>query len=163
MNPQQFTTKSQEAIQRAFAIAQENGQQQIEPSHLFFALLEQEEGVALSVLKKLNINILQLKAAVQVHIDHLPKVTGAGAGGIGQIFMSHDMAHLLNAAGEEMQRMGDAYISTEHMLLAFANAKNPLQPVFEKFGIDHASMLRVLATVRGTETVDSPEPESKYN
>ncbi|MEK7481209.1 MAG: ATP-dependent chaperone ClpB [Patescibacteria group bacterium] len=163
MNPQQFTTKSQEAIQRAFTIAQENGQPQIEPPHLFFALIEQEEGVVLSVLQKLNVNVLQLKAAVQALIDQLPKVTGDGAGGVGQIFMGHDMAHLLNAAGEEMKRMGDSFVSTEHMLLAFMSARSPMEPALKKFGIDYDSALRVLATVRGTETVDSPEPEAKYN
>ena len=61
MNPQNFTHKSQEAIQRASQIANEHGQQQIEPPHLFFSLLLQEEGVVVSVLKKLNVNLAELR------------------------------------------------------------------------------------------------------
>jgi len=85
MIPQNFTTKSQEALQRAHALAHDNGQPQIEPPHLFFALLEQEEGVVVSVLKKLNVELIRLRAAVQAHIDQLPKSQGyaMGSGGVG--------------------------------------------------------------------------------
>jgi len=163
MNPQQFTTKSQEAIQRAHLLAQENGQPHIEPPHLFFALLEQEEGVVITVLKKLNINPLHLKAGVQALIDLLPKTVDQPGGGIGQIFMGHDMAHILNAAGQEMQQMGDQYVSTEHLLLAYFKSGGPLEPLFQKHGLNYEQVLKVLVTVRGSETVDSPEPEGKYN
>src|SRR3989344_1156811 len=163
MNPQNFTTKSQEAIQRAHALAAENGQPQIEPPHLFFALLEQEEGVVISVLKKLNVKTLQLKAEIQAAIDELPKTAGMQMdGGIGQIYMSHDMAHILNFATQETKVLGDKFISTEHLLLGFLKAETSLIELFEKFNITYDEALKVLATVRGTETVDSPEPEAKY-
>ena len=126
MNPQNFTHKSQEAIQRASQIANEYGQPQIEPPHLFFSLLEQEEGVVVSVLKKLNVNLAELRGEIQKMIDIMPKQTGhIPAGGLGQILMSQAMMHILQNATQEAKKMGDEYISVEHLLLAFLTNKTP--------------------------------------
>lgn len=145
-------------------LAQENGQPQIDPPHLLFSLLEQEEGVVISVLNKLNIDVERLKAEVHGLIDALPKHTGvSGGAGIGQIYMSHDMAHVLNFSTHESKRLGDKYISTEHLLLGLLKSKSSVALLFKTHNISFDAVLKVLATVRGTQTVDSPEPESKYN
>jgi len=167
MIPQNFTTKSQEALQRAHALAHDNGQPQIEPPHLFFALLEQEEGVVVSVLKKLNVELIRLRAAVQAHIDQLPKsqgyAMGSGGVGIGQIYLSHPMMMILNQSAEVARQMHDDYISTEHLLLAFLSVRNSISPLLNHTGITYDEVMKVLTTVRGSQRVDSPEPESKYN
>ncbi len=164
MNPNNFTTKSQEAIQRAHLLAQENGQPQIDPPHLLFALLEQEDGVVISVLNKLNADTTLLKTHMQELIDKLPKHTGVSGGtGIGQIYMSHDMAHVLNFAAQESKRLGDKYISTEHLLMGLLRSKSTIAQIFKQHNIAFDEVLKVLATVRGTQTVDSPEPEARYN
>lgn len=163
MNPQNFTNKSQEALQRASIIANENGQPQVEPSHLFFALLEQEEGVVISVFKKLNANIKQLRDDVQKMINSLPKQNGPMPGaGLGQILMGQAMMYIIQNAVNESKKMGDDYISVEHLLLSFLTNKNPISDALGKQNIQYDDVLKVLALVRGTQKVDSPEPENKY-
>jgi ATP-dependent Clp protease ATP-binding subunit ClpB len=163
MNPQNFTNKSQEALQRASIIANENGQPQVEPPHLFFALLEQEEGVVISVFKILNANIKQLRDDVQKMINSLPKQNGPMPGaGLGQILMGQAMMYIIQNAANESKKMGDDYISVEHLLLSFLTNKNPISDALGKQNIQYDDVLKILALVRGTQKVDSPEPENKY-
>ncbi|MFZ2189674.1 MAG: ATP-dependent chaperone ClpB [Candidatus Magasanikiibacteriota bacterium] len=163
MTPQNFTHKSQEALQRAYQIANENGQPQVEPPHLFSALLEQEDGVVVSIMKKLNVNLEQLRNEVQAMINVLPKQKGQMShGGLGQILMGQAMMYIIQNAGNEAQKMGDDYISVEHLLLAFLTNKNPISDVLSNQAVQYDDVLKVLAKVRGTQKVDSPEPESKY-
>ena len=163
MNPQNFTHKSQEALQNASQIAHENGQPQVEPPHLFASLLSQEEGVVVSVLKKLNVNLTQLREEAQILIDKLPKQFGAEQpGGLGQILMGQAMIYILQNAGNEAKKMGDEYISVEHLLLSFLTNKNPVSDALSKQGAQYNDILKTLVQVRGTQKVDSPEPESRY-
>jgi len=163
MNPQNFTQKSQEALQGAAMIAQENGQPHVEPPHLFLSLLQQEDGVVLAVLKKLNVAIDTLTGDSQSMIDQLPKQFGALAGNFGgQIMMGQAMMFILQNAQNEAQKMGDEYISVEHLLLAFLSGKNPVSDALLHQNVDHKKVLQTLASVRGTQKVDSPTPESTY-
>ncbi len=162
MIPQNFTNKSQEALQRASQIANENGQPQMEPPHLFSSLLEQEDGVVVSVLKKLNVNLVELRAETKSMIGLIPKQGTAMSGNIGQILMGQAMIFILQNAAQESQKMGDEYISVEHLLLAFLTNKNPVSDIMSKQGAQYDDVLKVLATVRGTQKVDSPAPEAKY-
>ncbi len=163
MIPQNFTQKSQEALQQAAQIAHKNGQPQVEPPHLFLSLLEQVDGVVLSVLKKLNTNIEELKEDTQKMIEKLPKQGGAFvSGGMGQIMMGQAMMYILQNAQNESKKMGDEYISVEHLLLAFLTNKNPVSDALSRQDAQYKEVLKVLADVRGTQRVDSPTPESKY-
>ncbi|MBI2038226.1 MAG: ATP-dependent chaperone ClpB [Candidatus Magasanikbacteria bacterium] len=164
MIPQNFTNKSQEIIQNAARIAYENGQSQIEPPHLFFALLEDTDGVVVSVLHKFNANIIALKAGAQSLIDKLPKQPGAmPAGGIGQILLSQGMIYIFQTAVGEAKKMGDEYISVEHLFLSFLVGHNPIHDLLAANTVNYDETLKVLAGIRGNQKVDSPEPESKYN
>lgn len=163
LSPQQFTHKSQEALQRASQIASENAQPQIDPPHLFMALLEQEEGVVVSVLKKLDVNIIHLRAEMEHLIGSLPKQFGHVPGaGLGQILMGQAMMYVLQSARDESKSMGDDYISVEHLLLAYLKNKNPISDLLQTEGADYDAVMKVLVEVRGTTKVDSPTPESKY-
>ena len=163
MNPQNFTHKSQEALQVASQIANEHGQPQVEPPHLFSSLLGQEGGVVISILKKLNANIPEIKTSIQTFIDGIPKQFGQTTGGApGQILMGPAMMYILQQAAQEAQKMSDEYISVEHLLLAFLTNKNPISSALGAQGVHYDEVLKVLATIRGTQRVDSPEPESKY-
>src|SRR3989338_2007210 len=163
MNPQNFTNKSQEAIHNASQIVNENGQSQVEPPHLFLALLKQAGGVVISVLAKLNANLKELNDNIQTMIDHIPKPgEEMRAGGLGQVLMGQAMVYILQSAAQEAKNMGDDYISVEHLLLAFLSNKNPINNALSKQGIQYKDVLKILATVRGNQRVDSPEPESKY-
>ena len=163
MSPQNFTHKSQEALQNASQIANENGQPQVEPPHLFASLLSQEEGVVVSVLKKMNANLIELREEAQKMIDKLPKQFGnMQQGGLGQILMGQAMMYILQNAGNEAKKMGDEYISVEHLLLAFLTNKNPVSDILSHQAVQYNDVLKILVQVRGTQKVDSPEPESKY-
>jgi ATP-dependent Clp protease ATP-binding subunit ClpB len=163
MIPNNFTQKTQEALQRASMIANENGQPQVEPPHLFSALLEQEEGVVVSVLKKLNVNLEELRTDTGKLISSLPKQPDSIQGGqMGQILMGQAMAYILQNAQNESKKMGDDFISVEHLLLSFLTNKNPISDSLSKQKAQYDDVLKVLATVRGNQKVDSPTPESKY-
>ena len=161
INPQDFTQKSQEALQSAAEIAQEYGQLHVEPPHLFLALLSQEEGVVLSVLKKLTVVIQELREEIESMVRALPRQAGP-SGGLGQIMMGQAMAYILKSAKEESDKMGDSYISVEHLLLAYLTNRNPISQALGKQGVQYDDVLKVLATVRGHQRVDSANPESTY-
>lgn len=163
MIPQNFTNKTQEAIQRAAIIASENGQMQVEPPHLFFAILEDEENVVNSIIEKLNANSMAIKADMQSLIDRLPKQQTMGGGIAGQIMLGPAMIGLFQAAQKQAERMSDEYISLEHIFLALLSGKNPISDDLGKYKIDTETVLKALAQVRGTQKIDSPEPEAKYN
>ena len=107
MIPQNFTNKSQQAIQEAQEIANENGHPQVEPPHLFLALLEQEEGVVLSVLRKLNINVMELNNEVQEMINIIPKQGVAALRNLGQVLLGQAMMYILQAADQTAKKNKD--------------------------------------------------------
>ncbi|MBI5230141.1 MAG: ATP-dependent chaperone ClpB [Candidatus Magasanikbacteria bacterium] len=163
MNPNQFTLKSQEAIQQAHRISSEYGQPQLEVPHLMLALLEQQDGVVVSVFKKLRVDISALTHAIEQVALTLPKHAGFDAGGgLGQIYLSQELTKILSLAVEEAKKMKDDFVSTEHLLLGILQNKNQTQSALNDAGISYDEVLKVLVSIRGTQRVDSPEPESKY-
>ena len=163
MIPQNFTHKSQEAIQNAARIANDNGQPQVEPPHLLLSLLEDQEGIVISVLQKLNLNSSELATRTQELTNSLPKPGGSFGNSIGQIMLGQAMLYIFQSAAQEAKKMGDEYISVEHLLLAFLINRNPLSDLMAELGVSYDEVLKALATIRGNQKVDSPEPESKYN
>lgn len=131
------------------------------PVHLAAALLEQEEGVVISVLKKLQTDIAGLKAALQELIRRQPKVSSSG-GGLGQIYLSREMLVVFNTADKAAKFFKDEYISTEHLILALADGNDDVADVLKRFGVVTENVLNALKDVRGNAKVDSPEPENKY-
>ena len=163
MNPQNFTHESQEALQRASQIASDNGHPQVEPPHLFAALLEDETGVVVSIFKKLNINLEELRTEINKMVNSIPKqFSGPQPGNLGQILLGPGMVYILQNAQNEVQKMGDEYISVEHLLLAFLTNKNPISDALSRQGVQYNEILKTLAKIRGTQKVDSPAPEQKY-
>ncbi len=162
MMPQNFTHKSQEAIAQAQQLAYDNGQQQIEPPHLFLSLLNQNEGVVISIFQKLNINIDEIKQDTQNLINPMPKQTNINATSMGQVTLGQSMLYILQNADKEARKMKDDFISVEHLLLSFLTNKNPISDALGRQGVHYADILHVLKSIRGTQRVDSPAPESKY-
>src|SRR6202044_976731 len=114
-----FTVKSQEAVQAAQGHAAENGNPEVLPLHLMAALLEDREGVVIPVLEKVGVPVEQLLSGVTSAIAKLPKVQGSAAQpGLGQA-----MQKVLERAFKEAENFKDEYVSTEHLLLALAEAK----------------------------------------
>lgn len=162
MNPQQFTHKSQEALQSAQEIAEHNGQHQVHPEHLLLALVTQDGGVVPAILKKMQIPDIQLRASVQSLIDKLPDEQGFERHTVGQIFFSSETAGLMQIAEQESKKLHDDFISTEHLLLAFLQVNLSSQKILLSFGLAYDAVLNVLVSIRGTQKVDNQEPENKY-
>jgi len=163
MMPQNFTNKSQESLQIASQIAFENGQIQVEPPHLFYAFLDDQDGIVVSLLEKLNVNVIDIKAGLQSMIDKIPKQENISQGPMGQIMLGPAMLKIFQVAQNESKKMGDQYISVEHIFLAYLTGKNPISDLLLKSNINYENTLKTLSSIRGSQKVDSPTPESKYN
>ena len=158
-----FTEQAQEGIAAAQNLAIEHGNQQIEPEHLLAALLRREEGLAPRVLNRLEVPLGELGAEVDRAINRMPRVSGPGAEP-GKIYLSPAAQQLLVNAGKEAGRMGDEYISVEHLLLTLIDAdpRSRLGGIWKKFGIDRETILKALTAIRGHQRVTSPNPEGTY-
>ncbi|PJE75791.1 ATP-dependent chaperone ClpB [Candidatus Uhrbacteria bacterium CG10_big_fil_rev_8_21_14_0_10_48_11] len=154
-----FTTKSQEAMQRAYRLASERQHQQIEPLHLFAALLSQDEGIVPPVLKQLEVPTLALKETVHGELEKIPKV---GDGGVAQLYLSQQMAEVMKRADEEATHLKDDYISTEHFFLALTEVPSTAASTLKNYGVTYDAVLKVLVDVRGNQRVSDAEPESKF-
>ncbi len=155
-----FTTKSQEALQNAQKIVLESGNMQFEPVHLLLALLEQEEGVVEAVLRKMDADLTGLAKSCQELLKKLP--VARGGGGMAQIYLSQEMLKTMHQAEREASRMRDEYVSVEHLFLAIVSVPSSASTILNGAGITYEAVLKVLSSVRGAQRVDSPEPEAKY-
>lgn len=162
MLPQNFTTKSQEALQLAHQLALSNGQQALEPVHVLAALLEQDGGVVPSLLKKLQTDIAGLKGQIDQILLRLPKSHTQGQAGLGQLYLSQDTSRALVSAERAARHFKDEYISTEHLLLGLCDGNDDAAAALSRAGITTDSILKALKDVRGNVKVDSQDPETKY-
>ncbi|HEB68910.1 MAG TPA: ATP-dependent chaperone ClpB [Desulfobulbus sp.] len=160
MQLDKFTLKSQEAIQAAQTLAQNNGNQEIQPEHLLKATLEQPEGVVVPVLQKMGIEPSVVLSETNQLIENLPKVSGSGAG---QSYASQAFRNLLDQSFKTATDMQDEYVSQEHLVLAMlANRNLPVAQMLDRLGITSDAFLQALTTIRGNQRVTDPYPEDKY-
>ncbi|HKY55641.1 MAG TPA: ATP-dependent chaperone ClpB [Anaerolineales bacterium] len=158
-NINRLTEKSQEAVIRAQQIAEELNNSQVEPEHLFAALLQQEEGVVPQVLQRLGANPRDLLQQVQAELNRLPKVSGGGV----QVSISSRLRKVLVRAHDEIQQFRDEYVSTEHLLLALLEVGGgAVQQILGRANVTRESLLQALTQVRGNQRVTSQNPETTY-
>lgn len=176
MNGANFTHKAQEAILRAQSRAQEKGQQQIDALHLLYALISQEESVVLTLLQRLGADIEGLKKKTETALDKMPAI--ATPQSFGQFYLTQDMAKVLERARNEAMKMGDEFISVEHLFLGLLATESKAKEILDKttflqpggdgpttieFGkLDYETALKALSQIRGGQRITDPEPESKY-
>ncbi|WP_263382838.1 ATP-dependent chaperone ClpB [Granulicella arctica] len=155
---EKLTVKAQEALQGAGSHAAENGNPEVLPLHLLAALLEDREGVVIPVLEKIGVPVEQLLSGVNAAIAKLPKVQGGGQPG-----MSAVLQKVVERGFKEAENFKDDYCSTEHLLLALAEAKgDAVQTALAALGGTHEAILRALSAVRGSQRVTDPNPEGKF-
>jgi ATP-dependent Clp protease ATP-binding subunit ClpB len=159
LNPDRFTIKTQEALQAAQRLAEERRNPELAPEHLLAVLLEQESGVVAPVLDKLGADPGSLRAAVNAALDALPTVSGDDSPAPNA---SSNLVKVLRAAEKEAGSLKDEYISTEHLLLALAEAKSPAGDALRAAGADREALLRAVEDVRGPHRVTDQNPEDKY-
>lgn len=157
MNFNNFTIKSQEAIQRAQLIAQEYGQQQIENEHILKAIFEVDENVTPFILKKLNVNLPVLKQILDKQIESFPKVSG------GDLMLSREASRAVNEAAIIAKKMADEYVSIEHLLLAILDSKSAIAQSLKDQGATEKGMKAAINELRGGENVTSQSAEETYN
>jgi ATP-dependent Clp protease ATP-binding subunit ClpB len=153
MDFNRFTEKLQEAIRAGQGKAVRYGNQQIDVEHLLAALLEQEGGLASSILTRAGVNVDALGKKLTGELERLPKVSG-GASGIDQIYVTPRLNKLLTAAEDEAAKLKDEYISVEHVLLAAIDLKD--------LGVARERLMQALREVRGSQRVTSQNPEVTY-
>jgi ATP-dependent Clp protease ATP-binding subunit ClpB len=161
MDFNRFTEKLQEAVRAAQSIAIQHGNQQLDTEHLLLALLDQQGGLAPSILNKADIRVDALRTRVQQEVDRLPKVSGA-AGGPDQVYVTNRVTKLLTQAEEEAKRLKDDYVSVEHVLLAATDDSGATGKLFREFGITRERLMRALQEVRGSQRVTTQNPEATY-
>ncbi|MFH1657190.1 MAG: AAA family ATPase [bacterium] len=174
MNGGNFTHKAQEAMMLAQSIAQKRGQQQIDALHIFLALLSQEDSVVLTLLQKLEADIDNLKKKTEIVLNKIPIVSSQQS--FGQFYLTQDMARILEGANQESIKMGDEFISVEHLFLSLLIIETKVKEILdnavflktretntlEQERLDYETVLRLLSGIRGGMKITDPEPESKY-
>ena len=156
MNYENFTIKTQEALQEASSIANKNDNSEIGTEHVLQALLEQQDGLIAPVVERVGVQSIELTKKVHDIVAANPKVSGAA-----QVYFSSSMQKVLAKAENEMNALHDQYLSTEHILLAMTEADDRTGDLLRKCGINHKAVFEALKSVRGNQTVDSNDPEAK--
>ena len=157
MNFNNFTIKSQEAVQRAQQMAQEFGHQQIENEHLFKAIAEVDENVLPFILKKLNVNTTLLNQILDKELQSFSKVSG------GDIMLSREAGKTLNEAGIVAKNMDDEYVSVEHLLLAIFKSKSKIAQILKDQGVTEKDLKAAIEELRKGGKVTSQSAEDTYN
>ncbi len=159
IRPERLTIKAAEALQQAAALARSRGNPVVNDAHLFHVLLDQEEGIVVPLLQKTGLNVTQLKAETAREVERFPQQSGAAA----EPTMSRELSRVLDRADEDAKALGDAYVSTEHLLLALADEKGTTaRQLLSAAKVGRAELLAALESVRGAHRVTDQEPESKY-
>lgn len=156
MNFDQFTLKAQDALQEASALAQQNDHAEIGLEHLLIALLEQKDGLVKPIVERIGVSAGDLDSAAKNLLASYPKVTGNI-----QIGLSSAAQKVLAKAEKEMNSLKDQYLSVEHILLAMSESEDRTGELLRKYGVTREAILESLKAVRGNQTVDSQDPESK--
>ena len=158
MDMRKFTEKSIAALGKAQKIAREYGNQEIGQLHLAYALATEEDGLIPALLKKMNKDEKAFASALEREIAKLPKVSG------GEEYTSRALADALEEGESQMNKMGDSYLSVEHLFYGLLEkADGTLKKIFKEFNIETNAFMQALASVRGSRRVDSENPEDTYD
>ncbi len=161
MDFNRLTEKSQEAIRQAQSTAIDHGNQQVDVEHLLLAMLEQEGGLAPSILLRANVPLEALHRRLLQEIDKLPKVSG-GAVRPDQVYITDRLSRLFTHAEEQAKRLKDEYVSIEHLLLAAAEDQGTSGRLLREFGLTRDRLMKALLEVRGNQRVTTQNPETTY-
>ncbi|MDD3725721.1 MAG: ATP-dependent chaperone ClpB [Candidatus Ratteibacteria bacterium] len=154
---EKLTNRAQEVLVMAQSIAQGKNHQVVDSVHLLASLIEDD--VVADLLKELGANIDGLKNDINSAIDKIPEVTGPGAGGL---YISQQLARVLDNAGREAEAMGDEYISVEHLFLSLTEGTSGVSDILKKYDIFKERVIKIIQQTRNGEKVMDKEAENKY-
>jgi ATP-dependent Clp protease ATP-binding subunit ClpB len=156
MDLNQYTQKAQQAVLKSQQVAREYNHQTIEPTHLFLALISEQDGIVPAIITRVSGSPLVLREEIQKELASRPKVYGSA----GEPGLSKTAANVFTAAERYAKGMGDEYISTEHLLLGLADS--PEGKRLDQFGLSKDAILKALQEVRGSQSITSQNPETTY-
>lgn len=161
-DPNRLTEKALQAFQTAQTLAREAGHATVETWHLWLALIKPEEGIVVSLLKKLDLNPSAMVLAAERELDRLPRATGHVDAS--KVFVSSDIEKVLTIAEKAAKEFKDEFLSVEHLFLGLLETARPtsLENHFKSFGLTKAKVLEALKKVRGNQRVTSQNPESTF-
>jgi ATP-dependent Clp protease ATP-binding subunit ClpB len=159
MQPERFTIRAQEALAAAIRIAQTRGNPQVTPAHVLAALLEDTQGIATTILRKLGAETAAIDTALEEALAALPTLKGQAAEAPP---ISSETAAVINSADAEARARDDDYVSTEHLLLAIASHPGQAGDALRGAGADHDAIVKALAEVRGAGKVTDRSPEDSF-
>ncbi len=160
MRLDKLTLKLQEALQEAINFATESGHQQVEPEHLIYALLKQQDSIIDAVLSKMGISSQSIVKLIEKELQEKPSVSGGNT----QVYFSPRMNKLFTNATREAQALKDEFISAEHIFLAvLSDHDSALAAKLKKTGIDKEKVLEALSQFRGSHRITDENPEEKFN
>lgn len=146
-------------MQAALELAASRNHQALEPVHILKALLQDEQGVSVTILKKLEVSVSKLQSRLDEILKRLPVVQGAAVSGQ---YLSNTSKALMDGAMKTAEKMGDDYISSEHVFLAVLNQPGDVSAILKGEGVTESSVMEVLKSVRGSSKVDDPNAEGRY-
>ena len=154
-----MTIKAQEALQETVQLSEKLSHQMLQVEHLAYAVISQQDGLLRPLLQKLGVNPDLLLTEIKKVIDSLPKVTGSA-----QPTLSNDAQRAIDYAFDEAKKMGDEYVSTEHILLGtIEHAGYTLRKIYSANGVDSKNILKAIKEIRGSTKITDQNPEEKMN
>ena len=157
LNADRLTVKAAEALNESISLARESGNPLVYDGHLLLALLGQTESIVVPLLHKLGVDTGRLRARIDQEAARYPKQTGA------QPSISRELNKVLDSADDEARKLKDAFVSTEHLLLALSDTRGTeSKAVLEELGVTRAALLEALQSVRGSHRVTDQTPENQY-
>ncbi len=159
MNLNKFTLKAQETIQSALEMASDHGHQAVEPVHLLKALISDSSNITVTILKKIGVSLNELETRMEEILKKTPVVKGATVSGQ---YMSNDTKSLFDKASKSASEFGDEYISSEHLFIAMMDQNDEISRLLKDLGVKRDDVMQVLQEVRGSQKVDDPGAEGRY-
>jgi ATP-dependent Clp protease ATP-binding subunit ClpB len=158
MRTERFTTRAQEGILAAQRLAEGEGHPELLAAHLLLSLIDQPDGVVPAILDRIGVDAGAVAQAARERLGRLPRVSGEGT----QLSMSNEARRVLTEAHVIAERMRDEYVSTEHLLLAMLEdaTGSDAKQLLEQHGVDTASVMEALTTIRGSHRVTIENPEA---
>lgn len=158
MNIDKYTIKAREALQEAMSLAERENHSQVEPDHLLYTLLDQQDGIVPPLIEKIGVSNEHLLHELQLRLQKKPRITGESA----QVYTSPVLVKLCAHAEKQAASLKDEYVSTEHLLLALVQSDDQVGEFLRAQGIAYTEVLSALKEVRGNQRVTSEDPEATF-
>ena len=158
MNINTLTIKAQEALQAAITLAQERGQQAVEPVHLLSVLIREDNALATFLLGRVGVNVKMLREETTRLLGSLPRVQGGG-----EQYFAQDTSKVVQHAVDFTKNFGDKYASVEHLLLALVAERGQVSELLKRYGASEKELIEAIRTFRKGATVDSQTSSQEFD